>query len=80
MCRDVYAGVVMIAHQKLIRDAGWHKHDLLGDWWKDINTDIKNAVVKPTTRGAAIAHMIKPYPKRTDNELPLTALDGFRRD
>ena len=57
---DVYAGVAVIAHQKLIRDAGWHKHDLLGDWWRGINTDIKKAVVKPTTRAVA-EQIIKEY-------------------
>ena len=37
-----------IAHQKLIRDK-MQKEDawnLFGEWWKDVDTDIKKAVVK----------------------------------
>lgn len=43
----------MIAHQKIVRDKGGQKRDMLGEWWRDIDTDIKGAVVKETTRGMA---------------------------
>jgi hypothetical protein len=40
-----------VAHQKLIRDK-MQKEDawnLFGEWWKDVDTDIKKAVVKLLT-------------------------------
>ena len=36
VCRDVYAGVVMIAHQKLIRDAGWHAQPIRRPGWSGL--------------------------------------------
>lgn len=40
----------MKAHQKIIRDqkAESEQGGMFGDWWKDINTDIKSAEVRPT--------------------------------
>lgn len=50
----------MIAHQKLVKDLGWSRQDLTGAWWEGIDTDIKKAVVKETTRGIAES-IIKEY-------------------
>ena len=51
-----------IAHQKLIRDK-MQKEDawnLFGEWWKDVDTDIKKAVVKPINFITA-SNLIKKY-------------------
>lgn len=51
----------MKAHQKIIRDEQRNKTDgLFGEWWQDIDTDIKKAVVKETTIGVA-EKIIKQY-------------------
>ena len=38
-----------IAHQKLIKDkmAEEDAWNLFGEWWKDIDVDIKKAIIKP---------------------------------
>ena len=51
-----------VAHQKLIRDK-MQKEDawnLFGEWWKDVDTDIKKAVVKPINFITA-SNLIKKY-------------------
>ena len=58
-CANSGTGIVAVwwsmrAHQKIVRDkAGEAKTDLFGNWWDEIDTDIKKAVVKETTRGVA---------------------------
>ena len=51
-----------IAHQKLIRDKMQKEdaHNLFGEWWKEIDVDIKKAVVQPINFVTA-SNLIKKY-------------------
>jgi len=50
----------MKAHQKIVRDGASQKTDMLGEWWLDIDTDIKKAEVREVSRGIAEG-IIKEY-------------------
>ena len=51
-----------IAHQKLIKDkmAEEDAWNLFGEWWKDIDVDIKKAIIKPIDFKTA-SNLIKRY-------------------
>ena len=51
-----------IAHQKRIKDkmAEEDAWNLFGEWWKDIDIDIKKAIVKPIDYRTA-SNLIKRY-------------------
>ena len=51
----------MKAHQRIIREkiASEKSDDLFGNYWKDINTDIKNSVIKPITNKEAKEIILK---------------------